>query len=108
MIITPEIEAKWRDEFIAWFSEEYRVHIEFDGNSVMAPLHNGRSQGRTVSLVANVAWTTWRKSRESVVIELPAPLEFDAGYEDEPGLHYWPTQIKNAIESHGYRVKGES
>ena len=99
-----EIVEKLRHEYAAWFLNEYHVRIEFDGDAVKAPLLGGRSQGRSVSLAANVGWNSFLIARSTVVIKLPDPIEFDDGHE-EPSKHYWPTQIKASIESQGYKIK---
>jgi len=91
--VSDEVVGRWRTEFESMKSpqaiqRDYRNPSDYWNDQVQ---HQ---------------WQGFLMARQSVVIELPEPLEFDDGH-DEPSLHYWPTQLKNAIQAQGYAVSGE-
>jgi len=97
--VSPEVVVQWRAEFLAWLSDKHSIIAKFSGDELIIPARSGKS----VRLVCGVALQAWMDSRQTACIELPEPLEFDDGH-DEPSLHYWPTQLKNAIQAQGYSI----
>ena len=89
-----------KKEFCDWFVLTYFANIHFDGDKIVVPTFGGRSQGKSVSLCANVAWAAWQKARQSAVIELPKPTECCG-----TSRHYWPAPLKDHIEAQGFRVE---
>lgn len=96
--ITPDVIEKQKKLFCDWFANQYMVSIHFDGDKIVTPPVGGRSQGKSVSLCANVAWAAWQESRKSSVIELP-----DVTIVGKKRCVFEPDLIVT-IESQGYQV----
>lgn len=43
--------------FVEWFLEKYKVALSFEGNELCIPPRSGRS----VPVIAHVAWAAWIK-----------------------------------------------
>lgn len=95
MSITPEIEAKWRSEFLVWLKEKHSISAEFIDDN----LSIGIRQGRSVRLVVGVAWQAWKDSRSTVIIQPSETIIHRNGRLYTEILH---------IESQGYRVRSEA
>lgn len=70
----PEVIEKWQQEFIAWMQREHLVKITFDGDSIVVPPISGLRSGRSVPLVAGVAWKAWIEARQSCSCGSASPV----------------------------------
>lgn len=113
MTITPEIEAKWSKEWdavelsITWRADPDCGSIEFfiDGKSITTWSYDGHPHD-ALEEFRDVVKVGFILGRSTIEIELPKLIEGSGA--SHVGHSLGVQQCWAHIESHGYRVKGES
>lgn len=95
--VSPEVIERWRADFkLAYKVPEHLVMKR-------GKWFHKQDKWAAVAIELNKLFDVWCNARQSAVIDLPDPIEFDSGH-DEPSFHYWPSQIKSALRKQGYQV----